>query len=100
MLVLCVNSPRCHPPSPSVCSLITLLIAVYGVQRCIRAILLYFNLKNTTFDYHFINFSLNVIKFGMLIDNVEIDKSHDFGCYETILVRNYEFLTKMCVFIN
>ena len=36
--------------------------------------------ENTTFDNHFVNFSLNVTKFGIVIDIVEIDKSHDFGC--------------------
>ena len=33
------------------------------------------------FDNNFFNFSLNINKFGMLIDNMEIDMSHDFGCY-------------------
>ena len=37
--------------------------------------------ENTTVDNNFVHFSLNVTKFGMLIDMVEIDKSHDFGCY-------------------
>ena len=37
--------------------------------------------ENTTFDNKFVRFSLNVAKFHMLIDIVEIDKSHDFGCY-------------------
>ena len=39
-------------------------------------------MNNTTFDNNFINVSLNVTKFGMLIDNIEIDMSRDFGCYE------------------
>ena len=38
-------------------------------------------MKNTTFDNNFVNFSLNVIKYGVLIDNIKIDMSHDFGCY-------------------
>ena len=38
--------------------------------------------KNTTVDNNnFANFSLNVTKFGMLIDNIEIDMSRDFDCY-------------------
>ena len=41
--------------------------------------------KSTTFDSNFVNFSLNVIKFGMLINNIEIDMSHDFGCYRNHL---------------
>ena len=35
---------------------------------------------NTTYD-NFINVSLNVTKFAMLIDNLEIDMSRDFGGY-------------------
>ena len=42
--------------------------------------LLYFNEKYN-FDNNFVNFSLNVSKSDMLIDSVEVDKSHDFGCY-------------------
>ena len=38
-------------------------------------------LKYTTFDNRFVNFSLNITKFGMLIDNIEIDMSRDLGCY-------------------
>ena len=37
--------------------------------------------ENTTFYSNFVNFSLNVTKFGMLIDNIEIGMSHDLGCY-------------------
>ena len=37
--------------------------------------------KNTTFDNNYVNFSLKVNKFCMLIDNVGIDKSGDYGCY-------------------
>ena len=33
------------------------------------------------FDPNFINFSLNVTKFGMLIDNIDINMSHDFDYY-------------------
>ena len=36
---------------------------------------------NTTFDNTFVNFSLNVTKFGIVIDIVKINKSPDFGCY-------------------
>ena len=36
---------------------------------------------NTTFDNNFVSFSLNVTKFGIFIDIVEVGKSHDFGCY-------------------
>ena len=49
--------------------------------------------KNTTFYSNFVNFSLNVTKFGMLIPNIEIDMSHELGCYETHLAGNYEFLS-------
>ena len=38
-------------------------------------------MKNTTFDKNFDSFSLNVTKFGMLIDNIEIDMMRDFGWY-------------------
>ena len=38
-------------------------------------------MTNTTFDNNFVNFSPNVTKFGMLIDIVDIDMSHDFGGY-------------------
>ena len=37
--------------------------------------------ENTTFYNNVVNFSLNVTKFGMLIDIVEIDKSRDLSCY-------------------
>ena len=37
--------------------------------------------NNTTFDYNFISFSMNVTKVGVLNDNVGIDKLHKFGCY-------------------
>ena len=33
------------------------------------------------FDNNFVNVSLNFTKFGMLIDNIEIDMLDDFGCY-------------------
>ena len=36
--------------------------------------------KNTTFDYNFINLNLNVTKFCVLIDNAGIDKLHDIDC--------------------
>ena len=39
-------------------------------------------MKNTTFDNTFLNYRPNVTKFGMLIDIVDIHRSHDdFGCY-------------------
>ena len=41
--------------------------------------LLYFSEKY--FYKNVANVSLNVTKHGMLIANVEINKSHDFGCY-------------------
>ena len=38
---------------------------------------------------------MNLTKFGMLIDNIEIDMSHDLGCY-----GNYEFLSyqNVCIY--
>ena len=58
--------------------------------------------ENTTFDKGFVNFRLNVTTFGMSIDIVAIDKSHDFlVAMDTTLARNYEFLNyQMCVFIQ
>ena len=38
-------------------------------------------MKNTNFDNTFVNFSLNVTKFGMLIDNIKSNNSHDLGFY-------------------
>ena len=43
---------------------------------------------NTNFYNKFVNFSLNITKFGMLIDIVEIDKSRDFGCYRNLIYKN------------
>ena len=37
--------------------------------------------ENKSFDNSCVSFSLNVTKFGMMIDIVDIDKSRDFGCY-------------------
>ena len=37
--------------------------------------------ENTTFYNNVVNFSLNVTTFGMVIDIVEMDKSHDCCCY-------------------
>ena len=37
--------------------------------------------ENATFYNNVVNFSLNVTKFGMLIDIVEVDKSRDFCCF-------------------
>ena len=42
--------------------------------------LVYFRGKNN-FDNNVVNCSLNVATFGMLIDIVDIEKSHDFSCY-------------------
>ena len=62
---------------------------------------IYILVKNTSFDNNFVNFRLNVTKFGMLIDNIGIDMSHDFGYYGNHFGRNKNSLvTKMCVFIN
>ena len=38
-------------------------------------------MKSTNFDNNFVNVWLNVTKFGILIDNIEIDMSHDFDYY-------------------
>ena len=49
-----------------------------------------------TFDNDFVNFSLNVTTCGMFIDIVEIDKKKShviLVAMETILDRNYEFLS-------
>ena len=48
----------------------------------IKTILVYFS-ESKMFDNNCTNFSPNVTKSVMLIDNGAIDKSHDFGCYET-----------------
>ena len=39
--------------------------------------------KNTTFDNDFVHFSVNVIKFGMLIETmgIHVHVSHAFCCY-------------------
>ena len=37
--------------------------------------------KSTTFDNNFINLKLNVTKFGLLIDDIEVDMSCDVCCY-------------------
>ena len=52
-------------------------------------------MENTTFDNKFVNFSPKITKFGMLIDIIAIDNSHDFGCYG----NNY-LVTKMHVCIT
>ena len=56
--------------------------------------------ENTTFDNNCVNRCLNVTKFGMLTDICEIDKSHDVGSMETILLGNYEFLCyqNVCIY--
>ena len=38
-------------------------------------------LVENTCDNNFVNFRVNVNKFGMWVDIVEIDKSHYFGWY-------------------
>ena len=43
--------------------------------------LVYFSEKSILCDTNVINFSLNVNKFGMLIDNIQVGMTHDFGCY-------------------
>ena len=48
-------------------------------------------MKNTTFDNHFGNFNLNVTTLGMLMDTIEIDMSHDFGCYGNHLGGKLKF---------
>ena len=57
-------------------------------------------MQNTTFDNSVGNFSPNVTRFGMLIDIVDIDKSHVSIVMKTILARNYEFLSyqNMCIY--
>ena len=55
--------------------------------------------KNTTFDYNFINFSVDGTKFGVLIANVGLDNLHQFGCYGRWEIINF-VVTKMCVFIK
>ena len=57
----------------------------------IRAILMCFNGKN--------NFRVNVTKFGVPTDFVEIDTSQDLVAMETILVGNYECLSYQKVHI-
>ena len=56
----------------------TLIMKITGMLKQLQCILV----ENTTFDDNFNNFTLNVTKFGMLIDSVE-----------TILLRNCEFLS-------
>ena len=43
---------------------------------------------HTTFDNNFGNFSLNVTKFGMLSNIVDIDRSHDFCWYRDHFAGN------------
>ena len=52
----------------------TSLLFNFTVSYCIL-------MKNTTFDYNFVNLSLNVTTFGVLIDNVGVDTLLEFGCY-------------------
>ena len=61
-------------------NLIIKLSVTNVLHTCIKAILLYFSGKKPV-DNNFVNYSLNVSNFLMLIDNVAIDKSHDCGCY-------------------
>ena len=57
-------------------------------------------MENTTFDNNVVNFSLNVTKIDMLIDNIEIGMSHDFVCYGNHLAGKYEFLSyqNVCIY--
>ena len=59
---------------------------------------LYFS-ENTTVDYNFVNFSLNVAKIDMWIDNVGTDKLHEFGCKRNHFGGNYEFRSHQNVYI-
>ena len=56
--------------------------------------------ENTTFDNNVVNFILNVTKFGMLIDIIDVDKSYDFGCYGNHFSVYYEFLIyqNVCIY--
>ena len=65
----------------------------------IKDIFVYFRGKYN-FGNNFVNFSCNVTKFGMLIDNIEVDMSYDFGCDGNILAGNYEFLIyqNVCIY--
>ena len=57
-------------------------------------------MKNTTFDYNFVNCNQNVTKFGVLIDNVGVDKSHEFGCNGNWIVAvNYKYRSYQTVCI-
>ena len=49
-------------------------------------------LVKNTFHNNVVTFTLNITTFGMLIDNVEIDMLHDFGCY-----GDYEFFSYLTV---
>ena len=44
-------------------------------------------MKNTTFDNNLITVSLNVTKFGMLFDNIEIDMSRDLPVCDNIHIK-------------
>ena len=45
-------------------------------------------MKNTTFDNNGVNVSLNVSKFGILIDNIKLEISHDFDYYGNLSYQN------------
>ena len=49
------------------------------LHRRVKAILLYFS--GTMFNNNFVTFSRHVTKFSVLIDIVNVDKSHDLGYY-------------------
>ena len=53
--------------------------------------------ENTSFYNNVVNFSLNVNKFGMLIDKIDIAKSHDLCCYGNNFL--WEIMnSKLCVY--
>ena len=57
-------------------------------------------MENITFVNNFVNSSLNISKFCMSINIVDIEKAHKFGCYGNILVGYYEFLSyqNVCIY--
>ena len=56
--------------------------------------------ENTTFDNTVVNFIFNVTKFGMPIDIITSDGSHELVGMETILAGNYGFLSyqNVCIY--
>ena len=59
-------------------------------------------LENITFYNNIVNFSLNVTKFGMSIDIIDIDKAHDVLLLWKPFWREImnALVTKICVFIK